>query len=149
MTCTDCPDVVYPLLADVYYPVVHQSGYGNVLKTWTLDRSVTCSFTVTGLKNKKDVVPNSSIVLDNALIGRTRKDLRISSDNVGNAITNILVTNIRDKNSNVIYTETSGVRAGSPTIFEIATNDPIVGPFGNIEYYKVILRRSENQEVTI
>jgi hypothetical protein len=41
--------------------------------------------------------------------------------------------------------ETSGPRAGKSTIFEIATNEPFVNPFGNVEYYKLILRRSENQ----
>jgi hypothetical protein len=41
--------------------------------------------------------------------------------------------------------ETSGPRDGKSTIYEIASSEAIVGPFGNVEYYKVVLRRSENQ----
>jgi hypothetical protein len=59
------------------------------------------------------------------------------------------VTNIRDKNGNVIHLETSGSRAGQPTLFEVATFDPFVGPFGNVELYRIILRRSENQGVDL
>jgi hypothetical protein len=66
-----------------------------------------------------------------------------------NSITNVIVTNIRDKNCNDIYTETSGPRSGKSTIFEIATQDPFVGPFGSVEYYKLIIRRSENQAVDV
>jgi len=68
---------------------------------------------------------------------------------IDNAITNVIVTNIKDKNCNPIYLETSGIRNGKSTIFEIATQEPFVGPFGNVEYYKVILRRSENQAADV
>lgn len=149
MTCCDQNSIIYPLVADVYYPDIAQSPYGNVSKSWKLDASISCAFNVAGSKNKQDVLPNPSITIDNFLIGRTYSDIRISSQNIKNSITNILITNIRDKNSNSIYNETSGPRAGKPTIFEVATNDPIVGPFGKVEYYKVVIRRSENQGVDI
>jgi hypothetical protein len=113
-----------------------------------MDDTIPCAFSVAGSKTKKDVIPNPSVTLDSMLIGRTMRDIRISLDSTEYAITNIMITNIRDKDHNVIYTETSGPRAGLPTVFEIATNDPMVGPFGNVEYYKVILRRSENQAVS-
>jgi hypothetical protein len=64
-------------------------------------------------------------------------------------ITNIVVTNISDKNGNPIYLETSGPRKGQSTIFEIATIQPFNGPFNRVEYYKIILRRSENQGTAI
>lgn len=147
--CVDNTDFVYPLLADVYYPSVEQGAYGNVSKTWMLDSSIACSFSVAGSKNKQDLIPNAAVVIDNFLIGRTRRDIRVSVQGSQNAMTNVIVTNIRDKSSNVTYTETAGPRAGKPTIFEIATVDPIVGPFGKIEYYKVVIRRSENQAVDV
>lgn len=147
--CTDAIDVIYPLLADIYYPTVEQSAYGNVTKTWMLDSSIACSFSVAGAKNKKDLIPNPAVTLDNMLIGRTKRDVRLSVREAKNAMTNIIITNIRDKNGNVVYTESSGPRAGKPTIFEIATNDPMLGPFGSVEYYKVVIRRSENQAVDV
>jgi len=143
-------DIFYPLLADIYYPIVDQGAYGNVSKQWVLDATIACSFAPVGLKGKQDVQPQDvSVKIQQALTGRTRNDIRISSMAAGNAITNIIVTNIRDKSGNPIYLETAGPRAGSPTIFEVATNEPIVGAFGKTEYYKVVIRRSDNQAVTV
>ena len=45
--------------------------------------------------------------------------------------------------------ETSGPRSGKSTIFEVATQEPYVGPFGGIEYYNLVIRRSENQAVDV
>jgi hypothetical protein len=56
-----------------------------------------------------------------------------------------LITNIRTATEESVYLETSGQRDGRSTIYEIGTNEAIVGPFGNIEYYRIVLRRSENQ----
>ena len=82
---------------------------------------------------------------DKIWLGRVKTDIRVSSLDASNSITNVIITNIKDKNCNEVYLETVGPRAGKSTIFEIATQDPFVGPFGDVEYYKVIIRRSENQ----
>jgi hypothetical protein len=141
-------DFIYPLLADIYYPIVEQGAYGNLKKQWVLDRTVACFFNVAGRKFKEDVTPNANINIDNVLVGRLRKDIS-QSENEIYSITNIIVTNIRDKNGNSIYNESAGPRSGKSTIYEVATNNPIIGPFGGTEYYKVIIRRSENQAVDI
>lgn len=144
MVC-DTTDFMYPLLADVYYPIVSQSAYGDINKKWVLDKTVACSFVVGGRKNKPQVGADVELVQENLLLGRTRCDIRFSSSENRNSITNVLVTNIRDVNGNPIYVETSGIRDGKSTLFEVATNDPMVGPFGSTEFYRVLLRRSENQ----
>jgi hypothetical protein len=141
-------DFIYPLLADIYYPIVEQGAYGNLKKQWVLDRTVACFFNVAGRKFKEDVTPNANINIDNVLVGRLRKDIS-QSENELYSITNIIVANIRDKDGNSIYNESAGPRSGKSTIYEVATNNPIVGPFGGTEYYKVIIRRSENQAVDI
>jgi hypothetical protein len=145
MTCGSKTDFMFPMEADIYHPIVEQGALGNVKKTWVLDRTIGCSFAPAGSANKEEVTPNVNITQDKLLLGRVREDIRISDRDSNNAITNVIVTNIRDKNCNPIYVETSGPRAGKSTIFEVATNDPFVGPFGNVEYFKVVLRRSENQ----
>ena len=66
-----------------------------------------------------------------------------------NSVTNVLITNIKDSNCNPIYIETAGSRAVKSTIFEIASLEPFVGPFGNVEYFRLTIRRSENQAVEI
>lgn len=140
---------VFPSLADVYYPIIEQGAYGNVEKTWMIDRSVAGNFITAGSRIKEEVEPNISVTQNMILISRVKSDLRKSSDGSLNAITNVVITNIRDSQSNEIYVETAGPRAGKSTIFEIATLEPQVGPFGSIEYYNVVLRRSENQAVNV
>lgn len=143
-TCENT-DFTYPLLADVYYPIVETGAYGNLKKQWILDRTIACFFGPAGRKYKEDIVPNANLVVDSSMVGRTRSNILQSSSSEDFSTTNIILTNIRDKNGVVIYEESSGPRRGQPTIYEIATFQPIVGPFGSTEYYKAVIRRSENQ----
>lgn len=149
MACGDKTDFMFPLEADIYYPIIETLAYGGVQKTWVLDRTVACNFSSAGTANAEEVKPNVSITQDVLLIGRVKEDIRKSSRDASNAMVNVIITNIRDRNCNPIYIETSGVRAEKSTIFEIATNEPIVGPFGSLEYYKLIIRRSENQAADV
>jgi hypothetical protein len=149
MAC-DTNDYMYPLLADVYYPIVQQGPYGDLNKNWVLDKTVACGFAPAGRKSKPIVQAGVELLLDNLLVGRTRCDIRTSTNGTVDAITNVLITNIRDMNGNAIYYETSGIRKGKNTLFEVAGNDPIVGPFGGkVEYWRVLLRRSDNQGVDV
>lgn len=148
MIC-ETTDFTYPLLADVYYPIVETGAYGNVKKQWVLDKTVACFFNAAGSKFKQDVGTEANINIENSIIGRVRNDLAISSTESSYSITNIIITNIRGTDGNSIYNESAGPRSGNATLFEIATLNPIVGPFGKVEYYKVILRRSENQAVSL
>jgi hypothetical protein len=131
--------------ADVYYPIIEQGTYGNVKKQWILDRTIACSFSTGGSAFKEEVSTNVNITKNQLLVGRTQSDIRISERDSRNSITNIILTNIRDSAGNIIYSETDGVRSDKGTIYEVATQEPFTGPFGNIEYYKLVIRRSENQ----
>ncbi len=144
MIC-ETTDFAYPLLADIYYPIVETGAYGNLKKQWILDKTAACFFSTTGSKFKRDVGTEANINVDNGLIGRMKSNITVSSDGAMYSITNMVITNIRDASGESIYTESAGPRMGQPTIFEVATLNPMVGPFGSVEYYKVILRRSENQ----
>lgn len=148
MIC-ETTDFTYPLLADIYYPIVETGAYGNLKKQWVLDKTVACFFNVGGSKFKEDIGTEANIIIDTALIGRLRNNPAISSTESLYSTTNIIVTNIRGNDGISIHTESSGPRSGNATLFEIATLVPIVGPFGKTEYYKVILRRSENQAVDL
>jgi hypothetical protein len=148
MIC-ETTDFIYPLLADIYYPIVETGAYGNLKKQWVLDKTVACFFNVAGSKYKQDVGTEANINVDNSILGRFRNDPTQSSTESLYSITNIVITNIRDKDGQLIYNESAGPRSGNPTLFEIATLNPIIGAFGKVEYYKVILRRSENQAVDL
>lgn len=144
MSC-NTTDFMFPLCAEVFYPIVDQGAYGDLKKTWMLDKTIACSFSDGSSAMKEEVKPNIAMTQEKILVGRVKQDIRIASRAGKNAINNILVTNIKDQNGNTIYTETSGPRAGKSTLFEVASQEPFVGPFGGIEYYKIVIRRSENQ----
>ena len=133
------------MLADIYYPIVEQGPYGNVQKTWIHDKTISCNFSSAGAAFKEDVKPNANITQDTIMLGRAKTDIRFSANSDQNSITNVIVTNIKDKTLNEIYVETAGPRAGKSTLFEVATVEPFTGPFGSVEYYRIVLRRSENQ----
>lgn len=147
MTICETTDFTYPLLADIYYPIVEQGPYGNVSKTWVLDKTIACSFNPPSTRFKEDINSEAMLKIDNSLIGRVRTDITQSSQGGSYSLTNIVITNIRDTDGNIIYNESAGPRSGLSSIFEIATFNAIVGPFGKLDYYKVIIRRSENQAV--
>lgn len=145
MNTCEQPDAIYPMKADLYYPVITQSQYGQPKKDWVYDRTVVCNAAPFGRNAKEEINPASFLQLENQLIARIKGDPRISSKNTSNAITNILITNIRDRGDSPIYVETAGSRTNKATIYEIATVQPFFGPFGDIEYYRLLLRRAENQ----
>ena len=142
-SCEDT-DFMYPMKADVYYPIVEQGAYGNVQKTWVFNKTIICNFSKDGTVDE-EVKPNVNITLNKVLMGRTKKDIRFSQENNSDAITNVVITNIRTKTDVPLYIETSGVRAGKSTIYEIESQSPIIGPFGDPDYYALAIRRSENQ----
>ena len=145
----DCEttDFIYPMKADVYYPIITQNNYGQANKEWIFDRTIVCSATTLGGPGDVELKPDVFLQYDGKLMSRSRSDIRVSSNNADNAITNILITNIRSASDIIIYKETAGPRSGRGTIYEVATLEPFVGPFGEIEYYKMLWRRTENQTV--
>ena len=142
-SCEDT-DFMYPMKADVYYPIVEQGAYGNVQKTWVFNKTIICNFSKDGTVDE-EVKPNVNITLKKVLMGRTKRDIRFSQENNADAITNVVITNIRTRTDVPLYIETSGVRAGKSTIYEIESQSPIIGPFGDPDYYALAIRRSENQ----
>ncbi len=140
-------DFLYPMKADIYYPIISQNQYGQPNKNWVFDRTVTCNATPVGGAGTEQIKPEVFLQYKDKLVARTKSDLRISSTDQLNAETNILITNIRSSNDLLIYKETAGPRAGRGTIYEIGTLEPFIGPFNDIEYYNMLWRRSENQDV--
>jgi hypothetical protein len=142
-SCEDT-DFMYPMKADVYYPIVEQGAYGNVQKTWVFNKTVICNFSKIK-RIEEEVKPNVNITLKQTLVGRTKMDIRVSQEDNADSITNVVITNIRTTVDVPLYIETSGLRAGKSTIYEIESQSPIIGPFGDPEYYALTIRRSENQ----
>ena len=147
MAVCETTDFMYPMKADIYYPIITQGEYGQPKKDWVFDKTVVCNVEPAGSGGTENVKPDPFLQLQNKLMARTKSDPRISSQKEKNAVTNILITNIRHSDDELIYKETAGVRAGRGTIYEVATVEPFVGPFRTTEYYKMVWRRAENQTV--
>lgn len=143
----EATDFIYPMKADVYYPIITQNSYGQANKEWVFDRTIVCNASTIGGAGDVELKPEVFLQYDGKLIARSKSDIRTSSNNAENAITNILITNIRTSTDLVVYKETAGPRAGRGTIYEVGTLEPFVGPFGDIEYFKMLWRRTENQTV--
>jgi hypothetical protein len=135
------------MMADIYYPVITQTDYGQATKKWVLDRTIILNATPVGGAGQEDIKPEIFLQYENKLVGRVKEDPRMSTSNGSNAITNILIANIRNAQEDLIYKETAGVRAGRGTIYELGTVEPMTGPFGSVDYFKMLLRRAENQTV--
>ena len=148
MNSCEQTDFMYPMKADIYYPIISQTQYGQATKNWVFDRTIICNATSVGGAGQEDIKPATFLQFENKLIARTKADPRVSSNNADNAITNILISNIRTANDEIIYKETAGPRSGKGTIYEVATVEPFTGPFGSVEYFKMLWRRTENQTVS-
>jgi hypothetical protein len=138
---------MYPMKADIYYPIITHSDYGQATKKWVLDRVIILNATPVGGAGQEDIKPEIFLQYENKLVGRIKEDPRISTSDGSNAVTNILVANIRNAEDTLIYKETAGVRSGRGTIYELGTVEPMTGPFGSVDYYKMLLRRAENQTI--
>ena len=55
-SCEDT-DFMYPMKADVYYPIVEQGAYGNVTKTWIFNKTVVCNFSKDGTVEEEAAQP--------------------------------------------------------------------------------------------
>jgi hypothetical protein len=147
MVYCETTDFVYPMKADVYYPIITQNSYGQANKEWVFDRTIACNATTVGGAGDVELKPDVFLQYDGKLVARSRSDIRVSSNDTDNAISNILITNIRSASDITLYRETAGPRSGRGTIYEVGTLEPFIGPFGEIEYYKMLWRRTENQTV--
>lgn len=143
----DATDLYFPMLADVYYPTITQGQYGEIKKSWGIDRTVALHAEPFARKGMGEISPAVFLQYKDLLICRTRYDLRIPSYSgvESEALTNIMVTNIRNAVGQALHLETAGPRSGNGTLYEIASYDAHYAPYGDIDYYAFTLRRSENQ----
>ena len=53
----DTTDFMYPMLADIYYPIIKQSEYGKAIKEWIFDRTVACNAQSLTQKSNEETSP--------------------------------------------------------------------------------------------
>jgi DNA-binding ferritin-like protein len=139
----DLSDMMYPMTADIYYAAAEQSDFGEMVNQWTMDKVVACSAikerpdssTVNAMLSEKFIEYNYRINF------RTANDILKSSDGTSYAVTDILITNIKDPSGKLVWFE----MLDAPTVFEIGNVEPMFDAFHNFFGYRILLRRADDQ----
>ncbi len=137
----------YPLKADIYFATETQNDFGEMDRQWDFDQTVGVDFNMSTNYKDQQVQPDQFFWIQDMLNGKCAVDVRVDTNGGLHSLTNILITNIRNGSDGVIYYETAGPRAGLPTVYEVAGLLPHNDPWGNNDYFKLVIRRSEMQEL--
>ena len=137
----------YPSRYSVYYATQSQNSFGEVEKVWTFNQVLRAGFSMSTNYKDQQVQADQNFWIQDIISGRTGFDPRKSSSGKLYAMTDVLIADIMDDKDNLIYTESAGVRSGMSTLFELAGVLPHTGPFGSIDYYKIVVKRSDAQEL--
>jgi len=143
--------LLYPMTADIYYAVEEQSQYGNIVKRWVFDRSISCSAisATSGELNAELKVTDRKIAYNSDIHLRTNQDVRKMTNNKYYPINAIAVTNLRDPNGEPAWINTENLKTKAETVktkYEIKTIVPRFDMFHNIGMYSLFLTRSANQK---
>lgn len=149
---TSCVSPFFQMQCDLYYATESQDKYGKIDKKWQFDMVERCSFYTTSDKSNDDNFSFNDekfFKLETMLYGRFATDPRQDSSGLYHPLSHILVHNIRGGTCNTepFWIETNGDYVGKPTVYEIKTCQPFVGPFNRVEYWKIQLERSDTQEL--
>lgn len=146
MSC--CQDLLFSMKMDIYYSAESQDKFGKEVKTWIFDRSELGYAEILGSVSKDGLKNSQFFEYEGKLIGRVKKDPRVSYNGISYPITSMIITNIRDASTDQeYYTESYGERSGESTVFEIMAVEPYVNPWNEIEYYKILFNRSDKQVI--
>lgn len=141
-----CTDFRFPMSLDFYYATETQDKYGIEDKSWQWDQTLEGYVEILGAVDKEALKTGRFNEYEDKLIGRTKKDPRVSLNGIYYPITSILVTNIRNtKTGEEYYVEAAGEREGKSTLYEIFAVEPYVNPWNEIEYWKIMFNRSDTQ----
>lgn len=135
-------DSILVMKMDVYMQTEEQdSNTGALKKQWSYIKTIPChakgiiSNSATSRSGDKQIISNR-YVNDQSLEIRTETKINYREK----------ITNIRDANDNVIWTELD-YPSDTPTVFEVSSSTPITDPFGNVLGFNSVAKRSENQTI--
>lgn len=140
-------NVFYPLKADVYYAVQTQNDFGSVEKAWEYNQTVRIDLSMSTNYKDQQIQADQFFWMQDLLSARVPGDVRVADSGEMYSLTDILITNVRNDSEEVIYYETAGVREGLPTLFEVAGVLPHNDPWGSNDFYKIVVKRSDAQEL--
>jgi len=136
-------NLFYPMTADIYYATKSQNDFGQLERTWELDRQINCSAIKENPESqmRTQLTSDKFIEFDEKVNMRTNENIYKSLDGTHYRPTDIIVRNIKDPFGSVAWAESST----EPTNFEIDTIEPMYDPVHNVAGYRILLRRSDLQ----
>jgi hypothetical protein len=127
---------------DVYKQVDFQDpDTGSIKKEWQFERTIPC--------HAKGVISNSATARSGdrqSFSNKYDNEQVIQIKTIEKITLREKVTNITDKNNNVIWEELN-FPTNTPTVFEVVGTTPVTDPFGSVIAYNSVLKRSENQQI--
>lgn len=137
-------DAVLSMKLDVYRQTDEQDpDTGAIKKQWIFYKTVPC--------HVKGVITNSATTRssDKQVMGNKYFNDQILQVRTSERLTlREKITNIRDSESNFIWTELNYPN-DTPTVFEVMGTTPLTDPFGKVVGYNSSVKRSENQQIGI
>jgi hypothetical protein len=127
---------------DVYRQFDSQnSDTGAIIKEWHYYKTLPC--------HAKGVISNSATARSGdrqSFSNKYNNEQVIQIKTVEKITLREKITNITDKNNNVIWEELN-FPTSTPTVFEVVGTTPVTDPFGTVIAYNSVLKRSENQQI--
>jgi hypothetical protein len=127
---------------DVYRQFDSQnSETGALVKEWNYHKTIPC--------HAKGVISNSATARSGdrqSFSNKYDNEQVIQIKTIEKITLREKVTNITDKNNNVIWEELN-FPTSTPTVFEVVGTTPVTDPFGSVIAYNSVLKRSENQQI--
>ena len=138
----DLIDSILSMNLDVYrQSEVQDPDTGALLREWNYYKTVPC--------HAKGVISNSATTRssDKQVFSNKYQNDQIIQVRTSERLTvREKVTNIRDAQNNVIWSEINFPNE-TPTVFEVVGTTPITDPFGRVIGYNSSMKRSENQQI--
>jgi hypothetical protein len=127
---------------DVYRQFDSQnSETGAIVKEWNYYKTIPC--------HAKGVITNSATARAGdrqSFSNKYDNEQVIQIKTIEKITLREKITNITDKNKNVIWEELN-FPTNTPTVFEVVGTTPVTDPFGTVIAYNSVLKRSENQQI--
>ena len=137
-------NIFYPMTAEIYYAETKQNDFGTMEKTWVFDRSVKCS-AISAMSDKtlnSELKSTSSFFQYNSDIAfRLAENIQKKKNGTYYPITEILVTDIKDRSGEYVWTESED----NITQYEVTSFVPSFDAFHNVKFYRGYLTRSQKQ----
>jgi hypothetical protein len=143
--------ILFPMTADIYYAQTNQTDYGNVSKTWILDRNVKCSM-ISEMSTRSFggelKTKGTDFIYDSNAFFRTPEDIRKDSKGSYHPITAIAIANVKDPNGEEVWINGQNLKFQAGPVsskYEVKTVVPTFSPDHTLRHWRVFISKSQNQ----